>query len=128
MEHREAPGGVACYYLKWQSATDGTFTAALDECPYLSGRLIMLVTKPSATAPTDDYDITLVSSMDGHDLLAGRGVNRDTALTESTLIMQEVTVGANTYADHPLVNEAKPVLTISGAGDTKIGEIWIYLE
>ena len=129
MEHREAPGGVACYYVKWKTATAGTFVLKLAKCPVLSGRLVQLVTKPSATAqPDDDYDVTLVSSMHGNDLLLGAGVNRDESDTETSVIMSEVTIGANTYGAHPLVNECNPVLTISGAGNELEGEVWIYLE
>lgn len=45
------------------------------------GYLIQAVTNPGATAPTDNYDITLVHA-EGGDLAAGGLVDRDTANSE----------------------------------------------
>lgn len=43
--------------------------------------LYSVETNPGATAPTDNYDITLIDS-DGADLAGGTLMNRDTATTE----------------------------------------------
>jgi hypothetical protein len=49
--------------------------------PYLNGYLLQVITNPGATAPTDDYDITLTTS-DGIDAARGLLANRDTSTTE----------------------------------------------
>lgn len=54
--------------------------------PSIEGRLLALVTNPGATAPTDNYDITLEDA-DGADRLQGVGANRDTANTEQAPIV-----------------------------------------
>ena len=57
----------------------------------ISGRLLFLETNPGATAPTDNYDIT-IEDADGHDVLEGVGANRDTANTEKASIVMSGTV------------------------------------
>lgn len=52
----------------------------------IEGRLIQLITDPGATAPTDNYDITLVDG-NGLDALQGVGANRDTANTEAAAVV-----------------------------------------
>lgn len=66
-------------------SSDGSFpaTAITDK---IEGSLIKLVTNPGSTAPTDNYDVTL-TDQDGLDVLAGNGANRDTANTESVVII-----------------------------------------
>jgi hypothetical protein len=50
-----------------------------------AGYIIKVVTDPGATAPTDNYDITLVDATTGADLLGGEGANRDTANSEEAV-------------------------------------------
>src|SRR5688500_13762736 len=64
--------------VDWTSDTDGTGSVSISN---LYGWLVRLVTDPGATAPTDDYDLTLVDE-DSVDVLAGAGLNRDTANSE----------------------------------------------
>lgn len=52
----------------------------------IEGRLVQLITDPGATAPTDNYDITLVDG-NGLDVLQGVGANRDTTNTEAAAIV-----------------------------------------
>jgi hypothetical protein len=54
--------------------------------PTIEGRLLALITNPGATAPTDNYDITLEDA-DGIDRLQGVGANRDTANSEQAPIV-----------------------------------------
>lgn len=54
--------------------------------PAIEGRLLALVTNPGATAPTDNYDVTLEDG-DGLDRLQGVGANRDTANSEQAPIV-----------------------------------------
>lgn len=64
--------------------------------PRFEGRLLELTTNPGSTAPTDNYDVTLIDE-EGADRLQGLGANRDTANTESVpLVYSGSTV-------HPIV-------------------------
>lgn len=77
--------------------------------PRIEGRLAELTTDPGATAPTDNYDITLIDA-DGVDRLQGVGANRDTATTETA----PVVYSGSTI--HPPVSLAD-VLTLKIAGN-----------
>lgn len=67
--------------LATADAADGSFPA-LDLSSFgVWGTLLALQTNPGSTAPTDNYDITLVDS-DGSDRLDSVGLNRDTSTTE----------------------------------------------
>lgn len=55
----------------------------------ISGKLLALETNPGATAPTDNYDIAL-DDAEGHDVLEGKGANRDTANTEKVSAVRGV--------------------------------------
>lgn len=74
-------GSVKKAVFAWTSATggaaDGTTSAVFD------GKLIGLTTIPAGggSAPDDNYDV-VISDVEGHDLLLGAGLNRDTANTE----------------------------------------------
>ena len=68
-------------------ASDGSFPATtLTVLPRndKGGRLLQMITDPGATAPQDNYDITLTNG--GADMLLGGGANRDTANTEIAFI------------------------------------------
>jgi len=68
-------------------ASDGSFPATtLTVLPNngKGGRLLQMITDPGATAPQDNYDITLTNG--GADMLLGGGANRDTANTEIAFI------------------------------------------
>jgi hypothetical protein len=69
------------------------------ELPAIEGRLLALVTNPGATAPTDNYDLT-IEDQHGHDVLEGVGANRSTSAT------QKVPVVYSGTAVHPVVDEA----------------------
>ncbi len=74
-------------------ASDGSFP----ETPLdtkISGRLLALETNPGATAPTDNYEIAL-DDAEGHDVLEGKGANRDTANTEKVSVVR----GAAEYSE-----------------------------
>ena len=66
------------------SSVDGTITATA--LPAFQGRLLSLHTNPGATAPTDQYDITLVDG-DGLDRLQGVGANRHTTNSEQVAVV-----------------------------------------
>ena len=77
--------------------------------PSFEGRLLALVTNPGATAPTANYDITLVSGI-GDDRLQGVGANRHTTNTESA----PVVYSGSTV--HPWV-DGDEVITFTLAGN-----------
>lgn len=107
-------------YLKvtcaWTSHTDGTVGTA-NTCPFgVHGLLWWFLTDPSATAPTDDYDLQLQDAH-GVDLLNGQGADRDTANSEAG-----VPVWGGAPFPSPVDGTIK--LVVSAAGDTKQGT-WI---
>lgn len=69
--------GIERITCAFTSAADGSQTQAVT----IRGTIMRVVTNPGATAPTDDWDMTLPDS-DGVDLFAGQGANRDTANSE----------------------------------------------
>lgn len=90
-------------------ASDGSFPATAISRKF-EGRLIQLITDPGTTAPTDNYDITLVDG-NGLDVLQGVGANRDTANTEAAAIVFSGT------SINPVVDESD-TLTLTIAGST----------
>ena len=99
----------------WVSTTGGAVSKAV-----MLPRCILnrLVTNPG-TAPTADYDITLIGP-DGEDVLQGAGTDRHTTATEQA----EIQASGGT----PPVVEGHHVFTIAAAGDTKDGVARIHLE
>jgi hypothetical protein len=89
-------------------AADGSFPATA-LVTKIEGRLLALVTNPGTTAPTDNYDITLVNQH-GADVLQGVGVDRDTLNTEQARIVYSGS------AVHPAVDETDTLtLTIANS-------------
>jgi hypothetical protein len=74
-------GSIRTYVFSWTSTAGGA--AASDPIPNINGFVVALETNPGATAPTDNYDIT-VTNEDGFDVLLGVGANRD--LTDSEMV------------------------------------------
>jgi hypothetical protein len=66
--------------------------------PAIEGRLLALVTNPGATAPTDNYDLT-VEDQHGHDVLEGVGANRSTSATQKVAVVYSGT------GTHPAIDE-----------------------
>lgn len=96
--------------IAWTSDAAGNANPASADL-LLSGTISEIVTDPSATAPTDNYDITLMDEY-GTDALAGAGANRDTSNSERAAVTGGVVQGL--YAP-----------TITNAGDTKSGTLVI---
>jgi len=86
-------------------STDGSYVATA--IPVFTGRLLLLRTNPGATAPSANYDITLVDA-DSIDRLQGVGANRHTSTTE------EVSVVYSGTAIHPAVCHELLTLTLAG--------------
>ena len=102
--------------IAWTSHTDGAGTVAI---PNLYGWLVRVVTNPGATAPTDDYDITLIDE-DGLDSAQSLLLNRDTANTEA---VNTFATGAPT----PILLCGTYTFTLANAGSQKEGVCVLYL-
>jgi hypothetical protein len=104
--------------VDWVSASDGSCTTSLTN---LFGWVVRLATDPAGggSAPTDNYDITLIDE-DGFDGLAGGGADRDTANNEQAAPIitnaQNAVFVCGTYT-----------FTIANAGDTKSGRAVFYI-
>lgn len=84
-------------------AADGSYPDTA--LPSFEGRLLQLKTNPGATAPTANYDITLVDA-NGIDVLQSAGLNRHTTNSEvAAIIFASSSV-------HPYV-DATDVLTLN---------------
>lgn len=115
---------VAKIIIEWISdSTGGTVDQPIG---HISGSILALETNPDGTdIPTDDYDIT-IEDEEGYDILEGLGVDRDTANTEKTVVLQEVTINANTYAAHPPVQSRSLTFKVAAAGNAKKGKAIIF--
>lgn len=90
------------------------------------GYLDSVKTDPSATAPTDNWDL-LLNDEDGNDMLLGRGANRDTATTErmAPRIMDQATSGT---ARVPIGGTVTYAATNMGAAKIVTTEIAVAVE
>jgi hypothetical protein len=112
----QLPNGkiVSVVQVDWTTDASGDATVSLS----LNGYLMKVVTDPGATAPTDDYDITLVQN--GIDAAAGTLANRDTANTE-----QVYPVATN--AQTPIFLVGSHTFTVAAGGNAKVGTAYLYL-
>jgi hypothetical protein len=111
------PFAVKKIVWSWTSGTageGGTVTSATTAS--FTGKIIGLTTDPGATAPTDNWDVTITDSA-GHDVLLGAGADRDTANTEN---VASASLGA--VAGSPLT------LNITNAGDAKTGVVILWIQ
>lgn len=104
--------------VAWTSDSTGAASASLD----LNGVLLRVVTNPGSTAPTDNYDVTLLDR-DGYDVLEGGGANRDTANTES---IKPVSAATDSVTQLPTAVAGIHTLAIANAGASKTGSITFY--
>lgn len=96
---------------------DAAGTASGTTTQVYSGRFLGLITDPGATAPDDNYTITITDD-DGVDLLLGAATgNRDTADTE---FIKE--------ADMAGVAMSQLTFNVSSAGNSKIGTIYLLIR
>ena len=110
--------GIRKITVAWTSAAAGTVTQIVHN---INGQLLRITTDPGATAPTDNYDVTLEDS-DAVDVLLGLGANRDTANTEHICPL----LGDATSQPIPVVTLGQHTLKITAAGDAKTGTVFIY--
>lgn len=108
--------------VDWTSASDGSVTITTRK---VVGELVKAVTDPSATAPTDDYDIA-ITDPEGADVLGasvGSLGNRDTTNTEVVYLNQ--TDGTARIASFPVVCDILTI-AVTNAGSAKSGQLILY--
>lgn len=119
-------GSIRIAVVDWISASDGSATATVQ----LDGELLKFVTNPSGSAaPTDNYDITLVDE-DSIDVAKGLLANRDTSNSEEIYPFVQVTLSGtgSDAAARPLFHGGPVTFTLANAGDTKSGQLKVYMR
>ena len=111
----ETYGSMKKIKWTWTSDTSGDAAGATTTEAY-NGKIQGLTTVPSTTTPTDNYDVEILDE-DGVDVLMGGGADRDQTTTEYVLA---TSLGA--------VANDKMYLSVSNAGDTKAGAVYLYLR
>lgn len=101
-------------------ASDGSFPAT--NLPAFSGRLIGLHTNPGATAPTDNYDITLIDP-EGIDRLQGVGANRHESTTQQVPV-----VYSSTSVPPLVVGEALALTLANNSVNSAIVVVQLFYE
>lgn len=118
-------GRIRTVIVDWTS--DSATGAVTGMSRKVVGDLIKGVTDPGATAPTDDYDITITDE-EGADVLAASFDNladRDTANSET--VHFGLTDGAAPIAAFPVVC-GKLTIAVTNAGNSKVGRLVLYLR
>jgi hypothetical protein len=115
-EPAAASRGIQKITFDWIAHTDGVVTGVETTRQY-TGKVERFVTDPDAgTAPTDDYDITIVDE-DGYDVLAGAGADRDATAVEQVLA-----------ASLGIVANSKLTFAAANAGSGGAGVAYLYLR
>lgn len=102
--------------VDWTSDADGDADVAIKN---LSGWLVKVVTDPGSSAPTDNYDVTLIDE-DGADALQSLCLNRDTSNSESVYTL---VTGAAT----PVLLAGTHTFTVANAGNAASGRAVLYM-
>ncbi len=120
--------GIRKILVAWTS--DDTTGAVTGTTRKIVGSLIKGVTDPSATAPTDNYDI-VITDEEGVDVLAacpvaGRLADRDTANSEQAyFFVLNADTAPLSMAVHPVVCDALTI-AVTNAGNSKTGQLVLY--
>jgi len=102
--------------VDWTSDASGNADASIEK---IYGWCVKIITDPGSTAPTDNYDITLVDE-NGVDALEGKLVDRDTANNET---VYPLVTGAAT----PVFLCGTHTFTVANAGNAKVGKTIFYI-
>lgn len=109
---------------KWTSdSTGGTVSVKSNEPIY--GEVLRIVTNPGSTAPTVNYDVTILDE-DSVDIALGTLANRHNSNTET--VYPTVAGSAANSTDVQFAVAGYITLTIANAGNSKIGKVTIYLR
>jgi len=106
-------------YTWTADASDGSVPATSSEQSY-DGYVVLVVTDPGSTAPTDNYDITLTDG-DGVDIMGGTLANRDTANTEQAVPKIDAVYGAR------WVSGAITLTITNNSVNSATGEVKIWI-
>ena len=119
-------GKIRKVIADWTS--DDTTGAVSGTCKKITGTLIKGVTDPSATAPTDNYDIAITDS-EGLDVLGNCVDNladRDTANTEEVYFLVSNLAATDPAGNlHPVVCDPLTI-SVTNAGNSKQGQVILY--
>lgn len=113
-------GDVEIWKISWLGAEDGG--AVADQIlGKIKGWVFMLITDPGATAPTDNYDITIEDEF-GLDILEGIGANRHTSTTQ----MARITVNSN--AAERYVNSVCTFKIANQGVNSALGIVYLFVR
>lgn len=102
-------------FTSGEGAYAGAASATTTKAYY--GEILQVVTDPGATAPSDNWDLTIIDP-DSIDLLKGNGADRDTADTEYI-------VGSTT---NMLPAAGKLTFNVTNAGNQKQGAVYVWIR
>ncbi len=108
------------YALTYSWTSDASGNADKESTWPIGGYICKVITNPGATAPTDNYDITLTNS-DGVDVVHGELANRDTSTSEEIVPVP----GDNVTVYGCSAVSGTITLNVSNAGDSKIGTVTV---
>jgi len=108
-----------CITYTWTAdASDGSVPATAS--PKVTGYVVLAITDPGATAPTDNYDITLTDE-DDVDVFGGNLANRDTANSEHAVPKIGSVYGGR------FVNSALTMNLSNNSVNSATGELKVYI-
>jgi hypothetical protein len=102
--------------VDWTSDASGNADVSIEN---MYGWCVKVLTDPGSTAPTDNYDITLLDE-NGFDALESKLVDRDTANKET---VYPLVTGAAT----PVFLCGTHTFTVANAGNAKVGRAIFYI-
>jgi hypothetical protein len=116
--------GVLRVAIAWTSDSSGNASATTDP---ISGTLckVEFVPGTSGNAPTTAYDITL-TDVGGVDVLAGQGANL--TLSPTSVVPGVPFTDGTTTSTAPCVVSDALALAVSNAGNTKSGQVILYVR
>ena len=104
-------------YVQWDWTSDASGDVSGTATKVIAGVALRYAPTPSSTAPSANYDITILDD-DGIDIAAGGLANRHTSDSEQVLVGGDAKDGA---AFNGTLN-----LVVANAGNTKIGKLVMY--
>ena len=113
--------------------TDDTSGSVAVTTRKISGKLIKIVTDPGAAAPSANWDVVLTDeegvdlSVHMDDVAIAALIARHTTTTLETYLPLEDTAGTGRVAAWPVIC-GKLTVTVNNAGNSKTGQIIIYVE
>lgn len=104
--------------LSWTADASGNVTSSNIASCNVNGHVLFVVTKPGSTAPTDNYDLTIVDA-DGVDIMGGELANRDTVNSEQAMPKMGSSYGKR-FVKGGLILTVSNNAVASASGDVKL--------